>query len=243
MKQLHIFLFFISFSFISWTVTAQKIKKDTITQKDTYGLRIGLDLYNPIRTIFDKNRKGLEITGDFRLSRKYFIAAELGYLNKQVEENYYDYETKGQYLKIGANYNLYENWLDMENEIYLGLRYGYSTFSQTVSNYIINSDVILPEHQVNENREYNGLNASWGEFVIGMKAEVFNNVFLGFSFSGKKMISTKEPDNFKNLFAPGFNRIYLNDGGFGFNYTISYRLPIYKKERAKAKKIKEKDTK
>ncbi len=240
MKQPHIFLFFISLYLVSWTSIAQKIKKDTI-QKDTYGLRVGVDLYNPIRTIFDKNRKGLEIVGDFRLSNKYYVAAEFGFLNKQVDENYYDYETKGQYLKIGANYNLYENWLDMENEIYLGLRYGYSTFSQTVNNYTINSDVILPEYQVNQNKEYNGLNASWGEFVIGMKAEIYNNVFLGFSFSGKKIISTKEPDNFKNLFVPGFNRIYLNDGGFGFNYTISYRLPIYKKERVKAKKIKEKD--
>jgi len=28
---------------------------------------------------------------------------------------------------------------------------------------------------------------------------------------------------------PGFDRIFLNNGGVGFNYTISYRLPLYKK--------------
>lgn len=43
------------------------------------------------------------------------------------------------------------------------------------------------------------------------------------------MISTKEPDGFKNLFVPGFNRVFLNDSGFGFNYTISYLIPIYKR--------------
>ena len=45
----------------------------------------------------------------------------------------------------------------------------------------------------------------------------------------KKMISTKEPSNFKNLYAPGFNRIYLNNMGIGFNYTISYLIPIIRK--------------
>lgn len=242
MKQQHIFLFFISFYIISLASFSQKTKKDTIVIKDIYGLRVGIDLYNPIYTLIDSKRKGLELTADFRLSNKYFIAAEFGYLNNTIDENYYDFETKGQYIKVGANYNLFNNWLDMENEIFLGLRYGYSSFSQNISNYTINSDPILPEYQVTGNREYNGLNASWGELVIGMKAEVFNNIFLGFTFSGKKMISTKEPENFKNFFVPGFNRVYLADGGIGFNYTISYRLPIYKKEKSKVKKL-EKETK
>ena len=120
----------------------------------------------------------------------------------------------------------------MENEIYVGVRYGFSTFSQTLHNYTINNDALLDASQaIKEGRKFDGLNAQWAEFIVGIKAEVFNNFYIGFSFSGKKMISSKEPDGFKNLFVPGFNRVFLNNSGFGFNYTISYLIPLYKKKK------------
>ncbi|MEN8703953.1 MAG: DUF6048 family protein, partial [Polaribacter sp.] len=53
--------------------------------------------------------------------------------------------------------------------------------------------------------------------------------FVGFSVSYKVLMSAKEPDNFKTLFAPGFNRIFESRTGFGFNYTISYTIPFAKK--------------
>jgi len=43
------------------------------------------------------------------------------------------------------------------------------------------------------------------------------------------LISSKELDNFDNLFIPGFNKVFLNNNGFSFNYTISYLIPIYRK--------------
>ncbi len=128
----------------------------------------------------------------------------------------------------------------MDNEIYIGTRYAFSTFSQTLENYTVTSDVALPETSNTNAQKFTGLNASWVEFVLGIKAEVYANIFLGFSLNAKKMIATKEPENFKNLYVPGFDRVFLNDSGFGFNYTISYRLPLYKKEVKKTTaKIKE----
>jgi len=214
---------------------SQEQKKDTTNYKDTYGIRVGIDVFNPIYTLFNTKRKSIELVGDYRLSKKYYIATEIGFMNNTINESYYDLETKGQYIKVGANYNLYKNWLEMDNEVYVGLRYGFSTFSQDISNITINSDVILPENQLTETINYNGLNASWGELVMGLKAAIYKNVYLGFSVSMKRMIANKKPDNFKNIYVPGFNRVYLNDGGFGFNYTISYRFPLYKKNKIKTK--------
>jgi len=204
---------------------------DTIV-KQRYGLRLGIDLYNPIYTAIDQHRKGLEIVGDFRLSKSYFVAAEVGYLTFDGQEDFFTYSTDGSYLKIGLDYNAYENWLDMENLIYVGFRYGFSSFSQTLHNYTINNDPIFDlTPRVVTGQKYSGLNAHWGEFVVGVKAELVKNVFLGFSFSGKKMLSTKEPTNFRNLYVPGFNRVFLNDFGFGVNYTISYMIPFFKKNK------------
>ncbi len=231
MKQMHILKYFTSILCILFTLTLPAQTKDSIAYKDSYGLRVGIDLYNPVSTIIDDNRKGIELVGDYRISKKWYIATELGSMKNTREEDFINFTTNGQYIKAGVDYNAYENWLDMENLIYVGFRYGYATFNQTLNSATVNSDPFLPLQNIDTPIKYDNLNAQWAEFVVGIKAEVMSNVFMGFSFSGKKMISTKEPDNFKNLFVPGFNRVFLNNSGFGLNYTISYLIPIYKKKK------------
>ena len=221
------------FLLIGIVVSSQEIEKEKPVFKDIYGFRFGIDLSNPIRTAFDSDRKSIELVADYRINKKIYAAVELGFLNKNTKEDYIDFNTNGQYIKLGANYNLYSNWLDMENEVYIGLRYGFSTFKQTVNSYTVFSDIALPLSQNTTPIEHSELTANWGELVFGMKVEVYENIFLGASFSFKSMISDKEPDNFKNLYVPGFDRVFLNNGGFGFNYTISYRLPLYKKDKVK----------
>jgi hypothetical protein len=217
------------------SIFSQTVKKDAIVYKDTYGLRLGLDLSNPVRSAIDSDRKSFEIVADYRIAKRYYVAAEIGYLDNLRQEDLFDFQTKGQYIKLGINYNAYQNWLDMENEIYFGFRYGFSTFSQTLNNFSINSDIALPGLTTTDSQKFDGLNANWAELIIGIKTEIYSNIYLGFSVSVKKMLFTKEPDNFKNLYVPGFDRVFLNDSGFSINYTISYRLPLYKKAKNKQK--------
>ena len=208
---------------------SQEKEIDTVKYKDRYGLRVGIDLYNPINTFFNDERKGLELVGDYRISKRFFLAAELGYLENTDYEDFFDFTTNGSYIKVGADFNAYKNWIGMENIIVVGLRYSFSTFNQTVNQYTVNAAPFLPEKNITDSTKYDNLNAQWAEFVLGMKVEVLHNVFLGFSFRGNVLISSKQPDNFKNLFIPGFNKVYLNDNGFSFNYTISYLIPLYRK--------------
>lgn len=233
MKPKHTLKYFISslLLFVCLVSYGQQEEKDSVAIKSTYGLRVGIDLFNPIANIVEGKRKGFEIVADYRINQKYYIAAELGSINNTTNLDYINFTTDGQYIKAGVDYNAYENWLDMENLIYVGLRYGFSTFSQKLNSGTINSSPYFTEQTVTAPQEFTGLNAHWAEVVVGIKAEVLNNLFLGFSFSGKKMITTKEPDNFKNLFVPGFNRVFLNNSGFGLNYTISYLIPLYKKDK------------
>ena len=225
-----ILILLISFSGLSQEKKVIVIK-DTISKgyKDRYGLRVGIDLYTPINSFFNEDRKGFEIVGDYRISKRIFIAAEMGYLQNKDYEDFFNFTTNGQYIKAGADFNAYKNWIGMENMIYVGLRYGFSTFDQTLNEYMINANPFLPEETIPAGTKYDNLNASWIEFVIGMKVEVLHNVYLGFSFRGNQLISSKEPENFKNLFIPGFNEVFLNDNGFSFNYTVSYLIPLYKK--------------
>ncbi|WP_299526945.1 DUF6048 family protein [uncultured Lutibacter sp.] len=231
MTQRHIFLFFISILF-TITVNSQVKEQDTIKNKEKYGLRIGVDLSRPINSFFETENKGLEIVTDFRVLRNYYAAVELGFLDKTTNEDYLNFTTKGSYIKAGFNYNAYENWIGMSNEIYIGLRYGFSLFNQTLNSYTPNvyGTYFIPE-ALEPNSEFKDLNAHWVEFVFGMKVETFNNLYLGVSVSFNNLISTTDPDNFKNLQVPGFNRVFLNNKGVGFNYTLSYLIPIIKKDK------------
>ena len=234
MKQQHILIYLTSILLFCCSILfAQQdtIAKDAVI-KNKYGLRVGIDLFNPTAAIVEDRRSGLELVADYRISKKWYIAGELGYLKNKSDLDNISFTTDGQYIKIGADYNAYENWLDMENAIYLGIRYGFSTFSHTLnSGTILSTDPLVPDQPITAPKNFNGLNAHWAELLIGIKAELLNNLYLGFSFSGKRMLTTKEPDNFKNLFVPGFNRVFLNNSGFGFNYTISYLIPLYKKAK------------
>ena len=197
-----------------------------------YGLRVGIDLYKLSRGLYDNNYKGIEFVGDYRLTKKYFLAAELGNENKTTDDARLNFTTKGSYLKAGFDYNAYENWLDMENIISIGLRYGFSTFNQELNSYkIYNANPYFGEvPPISSGAKFNGLTASWIEVVAGIKAKVFNNIFMGFSLRLNRLISNKQPENFENLYIPGFNRTYNGDFGVGFNYTVSYFIPIYKKK-------------
>ncbi|WMI67437.1 DUF6048 family protein [Mangrovimonas sp. YM274] len=207
---------------------------DTLVYKQKYGLRIGADISKPIRSFIDDDYSGFEIVADYRLTQKLYLAGELGTEEKDSRTDFLDVTTKGSYFKAGVDYNMYTNWLDMQNMIYAGFRVGASTFSHTVNNYTIyNTDQYWNnQYSSTVGQEYDGLSAIWGELIIGIKAETFKNLFIGINAQLKGRITETEPDNFENIYIPGFNRTYDSGKfGMGFGYSISYLVPIFKKDK------------
>ena len=211
----------------------EAVKKDSIPAKtDRYGLIVGVDLYKATRSLYDSDYKGIAFVGDYRLTKKYYLFGEIGSENITVNDPQLNTTTKGSYAKVGFNYNVYTNWLDMENLITLGVRYGFSTFSEQLNSYdIYNANPYFGQApSVISGQINNGLTASWAEVAAGVNVKVFNNVYVGFSLQLKILVTNVEPDNFENLYIPGFNRTYDGNFGAGFNYTVSYFIPIYKKK-------------
>lgn len=229
MIQRRILIFTISLFLLNFSALAQQ-EQDSVKTKVSYGIRVGIDVSKPIITFIDEDRKGLELTGDIKVAENYYAAIELGYEDALKTEDYLNFTAKGSFIKLGINYNAYENWKGMNNEIYIGTRYAFSLFSQTLNSYTPNSkSIYFNADEITSNKEFKDLNAHWIEFVFGMKVETLNNLYLGAQLSIKKMISSKEPENFKNLYIPGFNQVSLNNLGVGFNYTLSYNIPIINK--------------
>ncbi len=213
-----------------------EIPADTVAapvKTDRYGIRVGVDLHRLSRSFYDDGFRGIEVVGDYRLTKKWYAAVELGNVDYTVNDSQLNFTTEGSYLKVGFDFNAYENWLDMENMIYAGLRYGIAGFSQNLNSYkIYDSSGYFDQVTVYPDTKYSGLTAHWIEIVGGVKAEVFDNIFVGFSVRLNSLISDKSPDGFENLYIPGFNRTYGARFGAGVNYTVSYFIPLYKKQAA-----------
>lgn len=229
-------------------------QKDTISYKQPYGLRAGVDLSRPALSFFNTDYTGLEIVADYRLTQRLYLAGEVGNEKRTSQEELanldianstplYNYTTSGSYIKLGVDLNTYENWYGMNNSIFIGGRYAFSTFSQTLnSTFIYDSNRYwVPDSFASgaqDNVEFGGLNASWLEFLVGLKAELFANFYLGASVRLGLLISNKEADNFPNLWIPGFNKV--TDGsnfGVGYNYSLTYFLPLYRKAKNPVKKV------
>ena len=216
----------------------QEQPNDTIKKyKQKYGLRVGADLSRIARSFLDDNyESGFEIVADLRVSKRFFVAAEFGNEENTVDDDFFNFTSQGSYLKIGFDYNTYENWLGMNNSISIGLRYGISTFSQTINSFTINNrnQIFNEGNTLGTNpdilREFDGLSAQWAEAVVGLKVEIFANLFLGASVRINFLISDEASSIFPNLWSPGFNRISdVSSVGIGYNYTLSYFIPIFKK--------------
>ena len=226
--------------------TGNNQAQDSIEYKQIYGLRVGVDISKPIRTLFDDEYQGFEIVGDLRITNRLFVAAELGNeklvraetLGNSTNPNQfeiYDYESSGSYIKLGVDFNTYENWYGMNNSIFIGGRYAFSTFSQTLNEYTIydSNRYWSPDGFVQGTlppEEFSGLNASWLEFIFGIKAELFANIFAGASVRLSYLITNKESDRMQNLWIPGFQKVTQDTNfGVGYNFSITYLIPIIKK--------------
>ncbi len=230
------YLFFISLLLTLSSYAQENTKvtaQDTLPPSEKYGVRAGIDLSKLIRSTLDENYTGFEIVGDYRFYKDFYLAAEIGNESFIRDEENINVKASGNYIRAGIDYNVYKNWYGMQNNIYVGLRYGFSSFDQTLNDYTIFTDTnYFGVSEVNDKIESKGLNASWIEFVFGIKVETLKNLYMGANLSLRNLVSEKTPDRFDNLYIPGFGRTNdFSSIGVGYGYSISYLIPFFKKKK------------
>ncbi len=233
MKNKHIWLFIINSLFLSLVAVAQEQDLKEVSKKEhkSFPLRVGLDLYKLVYSQFDKDYRNFEIVGDLHIGKQLYIATEIGNEKRTIESEGLNFSTSGNYIKLGFDYNMYKNWPGLNNNIYVGLRYGTSVYQHTLNSY----QVYINHHYWETPRTTNGfangerssLNASWFEVVFGIKVELVANFYLGLNLRVHRILSNPQPDNFGNLYIPGYNKV-TDDNNFSssINYTFTYSFPI-----------------
>ncbi|KFB02105.1 hypothetical protein IA57_00235 [Mangrovimonas yunxiaonensis] len=227
-------LFFVSLSAQNDSIPEQPQVVDSLKTKQKYGIRLGGDIGKLIRSFVDDDYTGFEINGDYRLTKKWYLAGEIGAEEKFTQNDQLTNTTKGTYFKAGVDYNAYDNWYGMENMIYGGFRIAASTFSQTLESYSVYAEnqYWAPQYTHEVPTEFSGLSALWGEVIVGLKVEILNNLYLGANVQFKYTINQDQPEGFENLYVPGYHKTYdSGDFGFGYGYNLSYLIPLFKKNK------------
>ena len=242
-KQIYIFIFSLfTINFIVGQEIENKKTDSTIVKKKLINidkLSIGVDLYKPIYSSINDDDLSYELITSLRIFKDFSIASEIGSLDKYVEDENINFTSTGEYMKFGFDYNLFNNWTGMDNSIYLGMRFATSSFNNKIDNYTLRNPDSYWSNNVTSNYEtinHSNQNANWIELLVGIKVETIKNIYLGISLRLNRLLSNTTPNNFNNLYIPGFNKVTDdNSWGSGFNYTLTYSLPLKFNKKASIK--------
>lgn len=215
---------------------------------EKYGFRIGAVISDIPQHYLNPYRTDLEVQTDLRVDSDWYAAADVGW-NKTHLDNpgIFQYNSSGYFLRVGADYNLLKMSYPQEaNMIYAGFRYGIARMRRSIPLYQI-SDPYWGN--VKSSFPPKTLLPMWGELILGLKVEVLDNFFMGWSLHTRILVTQNVDKEVRPYLIPGFGKATGN-AVFDFNYTISYRIPMFhpkpkppkkEQEEEKDKKSKEKD--
>jgi hypothetical protein len=194
----------------------------------TKGLRLGMDISRFSLYYFDPSRVEYEFSGDFEIRRDLYLTGEYGFQTVDLKKGNFNYLSDGDYFRIGVDRNFLksENPYDYEMAL-LGIRYGFSKFNHSAS------DIITPENYWGKVTDYSVpeslYTAHWIEIVAGIRTELFRNFFMGWSIRSRILIAHTRDPNMDPYNIPGYGN-GSKKGTVGFNFSVYYMIPVYKKE-------------
>ena len=203
---------------------ASKEKKAEKQKLTLQGLYLSADAFGYIYPIFVKDRYySTEVSAAINISNRFFPVIEAGIGHTNMVSQLYDigYSTRAPYYRIGMDYNMqYEN--GKPNYIYLGGRVGYTDVK-----YSVNAPALIDPVWGNEVPvQFTDVpcRAIWAEAVGGVRAEIFKNLYMGWSLRYKYPIHKGPITNGGPWYIPGFGA--SSKTAFGATYTVSYYFKL-----------------
>jgi len=185
-------------------------------------IRTGIDLTRFILPYINNYApNGVELSFDTEIKYNYFPTIEIGHTSIEDNTDLHKYESAGNYIKVGLNYNIlkYKHRLD-RNIFFVGARYGYSNFFNKADINIINQWGIY-----NNSFNFNNLNTHWLEGVIGLRSEIVKNLYMGYTIRIKTMLYHSNYNDYIPYWVPGYGEAIKNIT-VGISYSLFYAIPI-----------------
>lgn len=188
------------------------------------GVTIQADVASVVQsTFFRGDANSMEGGVQIDLKHMYYPIVEMGFADaKNVSTNNIGFTTKGIFERVGFDLKIVRKECDKQshNMLFTGLRLGMSHFDYNINNVTITDNY----WGGTKTFDYPTQNTTklWFEIVLGIRVEVFRNVYMGWTVRNKNLISKDKNGEVSPWYIPGFGK--NNVANWGFNYTIGYHF-------------------
>ncbi|WP_128330157.1 DUF6048 family protein [Apibacter sp. HY039] len=186
---------------------------------------VGVDLFNPIASFFS-DKKNISGYISYKIKNRWLAVGELGYEKNIYKYNDWDVSAKGVFAEFGVNYILTNNYENTGEGFFIGARFAFSPYKQTINQYPVkgvNSDgqtQIISSSSLPEKNVSSG----WFEGLVGAKVQLGQSPFyLDFMIRPKFLIFSNKQEGIDNLVIPGYGK---NKGNANISlfWGVSYRI-------------------
>ncbi len=201
-----------------------------------WGTFVGADIYGIGSKLLGGDYLSSEVSVAVNLKNKYIPTLELGYGSSDTwgETGIY-YKAQAPYVRIGMDYNTMANKKEKNSFLFVGARYGFTSFTYDVKNApltdpIWGDDIVPPlEDGIwggSIDFNHTGMKATmhWIELVGGIKVQIYKNFNMGWSIRYKFKASASVSENGNPWYVPGFGK--FNSSTLGITYSLIYKLPL-----------------
>lgn len=194
------------------------------------GFSLSADLFGPVQTM-TTDYGTLEAALTVNLKNTYFPVFEAGYgqCDHTDENTSISYKTKAPFFRAGINVNMLKNKLQ-ENRLFLGVRYGFSSFNYDVEGPDIHDDIWGGSSSPNHNDISS--TCHWGEILLGVQVKIWKYFHMGWSVRMKRTLSVGESEYSKPYYIPGYGTT-INSTSWGASYNLIFDLNFGKKKNIK----------
>lgn len=200
----------------------QEAPDDDLPRRQVF-VRVGCDVSRfALPYVRNNGSKGIELSVDGELAYNFFPTMEYGLQSLSRKNDSISYKMSGNYLRLGLDYNLikYKHRLDRDI-FFVGFRFAGTRFSHEAPHAAINSVWGVVESNIPRV----SMNAAWGEAVVGLKGELFPNLYMGLTVRAKMMLVHTDYDSMTPYIIPGYGKGF-NRFNAGLSYSILYAIPI-----------------
>lgn len=188
------------------------------------GIMVGIDVAGLASKVLGSDLMSAEASLQANLKNRYFPVVELGYgsIDTTDDETDIHYKASAPYLRLGADYNVFYRKPYLPGYLTVGLRYGFTSFEYDVQAPPL-TDPNWGGTSIPVNFQGVKSNVHWAEAVVGLKANVLKNFYMGFSVRYRMRLSMTKHENSEPYQIPGFGK---GKNNFGIAYNLVYKLPF-----------------
>lgn len=185
--------------------------------------RIGVDIARIATNFIYTDKKGYEMQFDYLLRGNNYLVFETGFGKNIVDYSNLKYDNNGVFLKIGIDKNVIDILNNRDFDIFfIGIRYGVGVGKRDSATFSTPSYFGPPSEGGTPAENYF---IHWGELTLGLKVEIFKQVFVGWNARIKFLFNAGAFQEIAPSYVPGYgagDKPVVAGGNFYISYGIRW---------------------